>query len=123
MCITFKSRADLSKLDVDDPAYPVADWLIKVLIDEFSSPGGRSYDPENDGYIILVESGDTNRVLDEIDMPWRLDDAPWDSAFARQGMICAQLIGTDDCGWSFMFPENARWLNGKLRETLEGMLD
>ena len=36
--ITFKSRADLSKISTTDPAYPVMDELIKLFIDDYTTP-------------------------------------------------------------------------------------
>ena len=36
---TFKSHNDLRKLSPDDPAQPVMEELVKVLIDDFTEPG------------------------------------------------------------------------------------
>ena len=74
--ITFTSLSDLSKLADDDPARPV----IKQLLEWLTTPGDfpdHPYDPEDHGYIALVESGDVQRELDDIDMP-RLTDIMWE---------------------------------------------
>jgi hypothetical protein len=119
--ITFKSYSDLEKLDVDDPAQPVMKELVKLLIDDFTSPG-HPYDADDFGYLVLIEKDDTDRVLDDIDMPWTLVDVPWEGASMRQGFYYAVYLGTDDYGMGFVIPD-APWVDGELRKTLERILD
>jgi hypothetical protein len=119
--ITFKSHSDLRKLRPDDPAFPVMEELVRVLIDDFTTPG-HPYSPEDYGYVVLIEKGDTDRVLTDIDMPWRLADVPWEGASMRQEFIYAVYLGTDDYGMGFVIPDMP-WVNGRLRETLESILD
>ena len=71
---TFKCHSDLEQLDCNDPAYPVIEELIELLIDDFPE---QPYNADDYGYICLVEPADTDRVLSDIDMPWRLADIPW----------------------------------------------
>ena len=119
--ITFKSHSDLEKLDVDDPALPVMQELVGVLIDDFNEPG-HPYSPEDFGYIVLIEPEDVDRELNNIDMPWRLIDVPWEGASMRGNFFYAVHLGTDDYGMGFVIPD-APWVNGRLRETLESILD
>ena len=119
--ITFKSHSDLRKLHPDDPAKPLMEELVKVLIDDFTT-SGHPYNAEDYGYIVLVESSDTDRVLTDIDMPWRLADVPWEGASMRQGFYYAVYLGTDDYGMGFVIPD-AEWVDGELRKTLESILD
>ena len=118
--ITFKSHSDLEKLDRSNPAYPVMEELVKVLIDDFNEPG-QAYDADDFGYLVLIEPGDTDRELTEIDMP-RLTEIFWEGASMRQGFIYAVYLGTDDYGMGFVIPD-ADWVNGLLREVLDGILD
>ena len=119
--ITFKSHSDLEKLHQDDPAKPVMKELVELLIDDFTTPG-HPYNADDYGYVVLIEKGDTDRVLDDIDMPWRLVDVPWEGASMRHGFYYAVYLGTDDYGMGFVIPD-APWVNGPLRETLESILD
>jgi hypothetical protein len=41
------------------------------------------------GYLVLVEPGDTDRELVELDMPWRLAEIPWEGASLQAGYIYA----------------------------------
>jgi len=117
---TFKQHSDLEKLDFSDPAYPVMEELVKVLIDQFTEPG-QTYSPEDFGFLVLIEAGDVDRELTEIDMP-KLTDVYWEGASMRQGFIYAVYLGTDDWGMGFVIPD-ADWVNGKLRKVLEDILD
>ena len=119
--ITFKSHEDLRKLHPDDPAFPVMEELVRVLIDDFTTPG-HPYDADDFGYIVLIEPGDVDRELNELDMPWTLSDVPWEGASIRQGFFYAVYLGTDDYGMGFLIPD-APWVNGRLRKTLEEILD
>ena len=118
---TFKSHSDLRKLRPDDPAMPVMKELVKVLIDDFTTPG-HPYSADDYGYLVLIEPGDADRVLTDIDMPWRLADVPWEGASMLHDFIYAVYLGTDDYGMGFVIPD-APWVNGRLRETLESILD
>jgi hypothetical protein len=55
-------------------------------------------------------------------MPWRLVDVPWEGASMRHGHYYAVYLGTDDYGMGFVIPD-APWVNGRLREVLESILD
>ena len=115
---TFKCHSDLEQLACNDPAYPVIEELIELLIDDFPE---QPYNANDYGYICLVEKGDTNRPLPEIEMPC-LTDIPWEGASMRHGYFYAVYLGTDDYGMGFVIP-NADWINGDLRTVLEEITD
>ena len=119
--ITFKCHEDLRKLNSSNPAYPVVEDLVKVLIDDFYEPN-QTYSPENFGYVVLVEPGDIDRVLTDIDMPWTLAEVPWEGASLTDGHYYAVYLGTDDFGMGFVIPD-APWVNGELRKILNSILD
>jgi hypothetical protein len=117
--ITFKSRDDLKKLSPDHPAYSLMADLVRVLIEDFPL---QPYDAEDYGHLVLVESGDTDRVLTELGMPWTLAEIPWEGASLRGRFIYAVYLGTDDYGMGFVIP-NEPWVDGELREVLTDILD
>ena len=117
--ITFKSQADLGKLPQGHPAYPVIKELIELLIDDFPE---QPYNADDYGYLVLVEPGDTDRELLELDMPWTLAEIPWEGASLRGRFIYAVYLGTDDYGMGFVIPDEP-WVDGELREVLTGILD
>ena len=118
--ITFKSHEDLRKLHPDDPAQSVMQELVRQLIDDFTEPG-HPYDTDDYGFLVLIEPGDVDRELNELDMP-RLADVLWEGASMRDGFIYTVYLSTDDYGMGFLIPD-APWVSGELRKTLEEILD
>ena len=116
---TFKSHSDLEKLDFSDPAYPVMEELVKVLIDDFNEPG-QTYSPDDFGFLVLIEAGDVDRELTEIDMP-KLTEIYWEGASMRQGFIYAVFLGTDDWGLGFVIPPEL--VDGELQDVMNEILD
>ena len=112
--ITFKSTEDLSKLSPDDPAYATVKELIEQLITAYSPPG-RSYDAEDDGYIILIEPEDADRTLDELWDGCTLLNIPWEGIFLRDNFFVAIYLANNEYGLSFVIPD-ADWVTGELRE-------
>ena len=91
---TFTSLSDLDRLADDDPARPV----VKQLLEWLTAPGefpDHPYDPEDHGYIALVEPGDEDRELTEIDMP-RLTDIMWEGVSIIDGFYHAVYLGAGD---------------------------
>ena len=80
---TFMSLFDLEKLDTDDPARPVVRKLLEWLIADGEFPD-HPYNPDDHGYIALVEPGDVDRELDDLDMP-RLTEILWEGVSIVDG--------------------------------------
>jgi hypothetical protein len=118
---TFMSLTDLDKLADDDPARPVVEQLLVQLIGENEWPDF-PYNPEDHGYIALVEPGDVDRELDDIDMP-RLTDIMWEGASIVDGFYHAVYLGAGDYGIGFVIPADADWISDELRELLDSLLD
>lgn len=73
----FKSIEDVERLGSHHPSYSTIKELVEQLIEAYSDYE-RPYCPEDDGYIVLVEPGDVERVLEELLMPYRLVEVPWE---------------------------------------------
>ena len=119
--LTFKSTSDLSKLSTDDPAYALVKELIEQLISAYSPPG-RSYDPEDDGYIILIEPEDAYRELDELWEGCTLLNIMWEGIMLRNDFYIAIWLANNEYGLTFVI-EDADWIDGELREMIEEILD
>jgi hypothetical protein len=117
---TFMSHSDLDKLAADDPARPVVKQLLEWLIAPGDFPD-HPYNPDDHGFIALVEPGDVDRELDDIDMP-RLTEIMWEGVSIMDGFYHAVYLGAGDYGIGFVIPD-ADWVNGELREVLESLLD
>ncbi len=117
--ITFKSEADLQQLPKDNPAYPVIEDLVQRLIIDYPS-----YDPDADGFIVLLEEDDVNRNLTEIwSEPTKLCGIPFEGIFIRDGYIHFLYLRDNQYGLLFLAPENADWITDELRDVIEQHLD
>ena len=119
--LTFKQPADLAKLPPDDPAHDTVEELIEQLISAYSPPG-RPYDPEDDGYVILIEPEDAYRELDELWEGCTLLNIPWEGIFLQGDFYIAIYLANNEYGLTFVIPD-ADWVTGELRELIEDILD
>ena len=110
--ITFKSQSDLQKLNTHDPARPVVRQLLEWLIADGEFPD-HPYNPDDHGYIALVEPGDVDRELEDIDMPRK--HPRW--------VLPRRVFGRGGLRDRLCHSRRAPWLSGELREVLESLLD
>jgi hypothetical protein len=120
--IQFKSISDLSKLSLDDPAYPIIDDLAKRLLVTDESTA-YPYDPEADGWIVLIEPEDIDRPLTEIwgDDAYSLIQTPFEGVTLEKGMFVAVFLANNRFGLVFVIPDED-WLPDELRNVLEDNL-
>ncbi len=101
----FKSTTDLKQLPGSNPAYPIIKDLVERLIVGYHPPG-RSYEPDDDGWIALIEETDVDRVLDEIWSDWKLADVEWEGITYREGFWIAIYLADNERALSWSFPMN-----------------
>ena len=119
--ITFKSPEDLAKVPPDHQAQATLRTLVHDLVMAYS-PIGRAYDPEDDGYVILIEPEDAYRELDELWEGCTLLNIPWEGIFLQGDFYIAIYLANNEYGLTFVIPD-ADWVNGELRELIEDILD
>jgi hypothetical protein len=117
--MTFKSIPDLEQIR-NDPVHASLHDTVKKLVAMFA--GQTDYRPEDDGYLVLVEPGDLDRVLDDLDMPWRLSEVPFEGVTVIDGHFHAVFIPNNQFALSFLIPDES-WLPGEVRRHLEAHLD
>ncbi len=123
--LKFKSETDLLRLNPAHSALPVlADLINRIITQSYKTE--YPYDPENDGYIVLVEEGDTDRPLTEIwgDDAYSLIDVPWESITKDESgkYFIATFLANNQYGLVFVIPD-ADWIYGELLECIEAHLD
>ena len=119
--ITFKHTSDINKLSSTHQAHFVIKELIDFLITAYDS-SDRPYRPEDEGYIVLIEEGDTECILTEIWGNWTMLDIPWEGVMQEDGFFNGIFLANNKFGIVFVIPD-AKWINGELRETLLYHLD
>lgn len=113
----FKCAQDLQQLPPDDPAYPLVADLVQRLIVNYAAEG-YPHDPEADGWIVLIEEGDADRILTEIWDDWRLVDVWWEGISKTDGHYLGIFLANNQFGLCFVIPD-APWIGGELRQILE----
>ena len=113
---TFKSTADVEKLR-KHPHRATVMSLVSTMIADCPE-----YHPEEDGWLVLLEPGDVDRVLDDLDMPWRLSEVPFEIVTKVDGCFLAVWLPNNQFGLDFLIPDEA-WLPCDVRRHLEGHLN
>ena len=113
---TFKSASDLEQIR-NAPLHATVESLFQSIVADLPE-----YHPEDDGYLVLIEPGDVDRVLDDLDMPYRLSEIPFEGVSMIDACFLAVWLPNNQFGLDFLIPD-ADWLPGKVRRHLEDHLD
>jgi len=96
---TFKSISDVEQLR-DDPVYgPIYDTVRKFVATYTDDP---SYRPQDDGYVVLIEPDDVDRVLD---IGYRLAEVPFEVVTMIDGYYYGLYLANNQFGISFLIPD------------------
>ena len=98
----FDSMASLRQLEGSPLLCPVR----RVVLPVVSPP---SYQPEEDGYVVLVEPPDVSRALSDLDLPYRLHEVPFEGVSLEGGLFHAVYLANNQFALSFLVPD-ADWL-------------
>ena len=116
---TFKSISDVEQVR-DDPVYASIYDTVKQLVATYTDDP--SYRPHDDGYVVLLEPDDVDRVLDDLDIPYRLSEVPFEVVSMIDDHFYGLYLANNQFGISFLIPD-AEWLPDELRRHLEKNLD
>ena len=108
----FESLSDVEKIR-DDPLYATVKQLVATYTDD------PCYRPQDDGYVVLLEANDVDRVLD---IGYRLSEVPFEVVTMIDDHFYGLYLANNQFGISFLIPD-ADWLKGELRQHLEENLD
>ena len=117
----FKSLSGLQQLDPSSPSAAFIEPYLTQMIAAYSEEG-RVYEPEHDGYMVLVEQGDAARVFDDLSLPHCLINIPWEGISLEQGHFYALYMANNQFGIGFVIPD-ADWLPISVRQALIEGLD
>jgi hypothetical protein len=114
--LTFKSLECLSQLDPNDPSRPV----INNLLHSFITSGPDSdvtYEPEYDGYVVLINREDTERKLDLFAPPRKLESIFWEGVHECSDYFVAVFVPNNQFSLACVI-ENSNSLPLGLRRVL-----
>ena len=113
---TFKSIPDVNRLR-DHPLHATVKKLVSTIINDYPE-----YRPQDDGYLVLIEPADVDRVLSDLDMPYRLSEVPFEGVTMIDGCFLAVYLPNNQFGLDFLIPD-AEWLPVDVRLHLEAHLE
>ena len=113
---TFKSIHNVARFR-GHPLHDTVKELFLPVIAEYPN-----YRPEDDGYLVLIEPGDVDRVLSDLDIPWRLSEVPFEGVTVIDGCFHAVYLANNQFALGFLIPDED-WVTGELRRHLEANLD
>ena len=113
---TFKSVPDCKHIH-DKGFQATIKKLVSTIINDYPE-----YVPEDDGYLVLIEPQDVDRVLDDLDMPYRLSEVPFEGVTVIDGCFLAVYLPNNQFGLDFLIPD-ADWLPENVRRHLEAHLE
>lgn len=120
--LQFKSADDLQQLDEADPAYPIVAELVQRLIVNYEAEG-YAYDPEADGWIILIEESDVDGPLNDIwDGDTKLTDLFWEGFTKQDDHFIRIFLANNQWGLAVVIPDTP-WVDGELRQVIKDNLD
>ena len=109
---TFKSIPDVKQV-LGTPVHSTVRELVVPVI--AATP---NYRPEDDGYLVLIEPQDTARVLDDLDMPWRLSEVPFEAITMANDCFHAVYLPNNQFALSILVPDED-WLPEDVRRHLK----
>lgn len=109
----FKSIPDLDQLR-NHPLHDTVESLVLPFISEYPD-----YQPRDDGYWVLIEPDDVDRVLSDLNMPWRLSEVPFEAVtMIDDRCFHALWLPNNQFALSILVP-NEDWLPENVRRHLE----
>jgi len=109
---TFKSIPDVDRFH-GHPLHGTVKSLFLSIIDDYPE-----YRPEDDGWVVLIEPGDVDRVLSDLDMPWRLSEVPFEAVTMIDECFHAVYLPNNQFAVSILVPDTD-WLPENVRRHLE----
>lgn len=110
----FSSLASLDDIR-GSPLSPMLRGIVVRMLGHFE------YDPEEDGYVVLIEEDDVDRDLADLCLPYRLREVPFEAVHMMEGHFCGIFLRDNEFAITFLVPD-APWVQGELRRHLEDLL-
>jgi len=114
----FKS-ADCVEQVRDTPLYETVKEVLGPIVCPHAH---RPYRPAEDGFLCIPEEDDVDRVLDDLHLPYRLAEVPFEVVSKLDDCFYALYLANNQFGITFLIPD-AEWVTGELRRHLLEHLD
>jgi len=113
-----------SLLDVENPPLPpeMSALIHGLVVGLFLAC--EPYDPDADGFVVLMEEADDPADLSALSMPYGLESVPFEAVEVDEetGCYLAVFLANNQFGLTFVVPD-APWLPPGCRDALEAQRD
>ena len=110
----FNHPKDLNQMPPRSPGR----FLLKTLLDRLTQVTAPGEDPEDHGYVVLIEALDVYREEILPELPCPLADVPWEGVVLSDGYFHAVVITNNSFAIDVVIP-NANWLSETIRSSLK----
>ena len=111
----FQSLSDVEQVR-NNPVYATAKQLVATYTDD------PLYQPHQDGFVAVIECQDVDRILHDLDIPYRLAQVPFEVVTMIDDCYFGLYLANNQFSISFLIPD-ADWLPDELRRHLKENLD
>lgn len=101
-----KSLEDVDVAGLSPPVYAVAHSVLKGFIDALVE-NGNEYDPENDGYLIVIEGGESDAEI-EAEVGYNLREARYEGGYFEQGCFVTCTLHNNQYGISWVVEDSPK---------------
>lgn len=112
---TFKSLEEVESAGLSPPLFQAVHGVLKNLIDAYAEHG-ETYDPDDDGYVILIEGGETDAEV-EAEVGYSLRDALLEGGFHESGCFHTCTLHNNQYGISWVVIDSPK-LDAEVRAKL-----
>jgi len=113
-----KIFSSLSSLDQirGSPLGPMLREIVIRMLGHFE------YSLEDDGFVVLIEEGDVDRVLTDLRLPYRLCEMPFEAVHMQENYFCGVYLANNQFAITFLIPD-APWLTPEVRAHLDDLME
>ena len=112
----FRNLEEVARARLPDALSQAVTAVMQTLLEAYAECGA-PFDPEADGYTVLVERGDTEASVREAIGGYALLDAPFEGAVLERGCFVTCVLLNNQFGVSVVIPD-APWLDPAVRARL-----
>lgn len=112
----FKSMADLQQVP---PDHPCRAFVLKLVTDQVLAVSG--YDPDEDGYVVLIERHDLSLTVLLPEVPLPLSEMRWEGVIKGQGLYHGVVLTNNQFAIDVIIPDED-WLTANIRNSLAAHL-
>jgi len=102
--LTFVSPADVTAA-LPPPVRATVERAVATLFTAYTT-GARHYTPEDDGYVVLVEAGDSPEAIATV-LGHPPDRLPWEGSYRDGEMLVGVLLRNNQFGLTVVVPPDA----------------